>query len=113
MPLILTCIALDVGREVLFKMAAGAQGDGPMPFVSASLSWGAVGAMVWAAEILLWAQVLARMPLNVAFPLMSLTYAATPLAAWLIFKERISSARWAGIALVTAGAAIIGTIGQV
>lgn len=113
MSLIFACVALDVSREVLFKKAAGAQGAGFFPFVSASMSWGAVGAAVWAAEILLWAQVLARMPLNKAFPIMSLTYAATPLAAYVVFNERISNARWAGIGLVTVGAAIIGASGHV
>ena len=115
--LILSCVALDVLRELLFKKSTISEGrDANMPFSTtmdnSGVSWAGAGAVVWSIEILMWAAVLSYLPLNIAFPIMSLTYAATPLAGKLVFGEVISKRRWLGIALVTAGVMIVGTTGQ-
>ena len=115
--LILGCVALDVLRELLFKKSTISEGlDANMPLSMAianpAVSWAGAGAIVWGIEILMWAAVLSYLPLNIAFPVMSLTYAATPLAGKLVFGEVISQRRWLGIALVTSGVMIVGTTGQ-
>lgn len=118
--LILACVALDVIREILFRLAARnerADTFGEIAIferaIPAALMWGMLGAIVWGVEILLWAFALARLPLNVAFPLMSLTYAATPLAGKFLFGETITSKRWLGIGFVTIGVMIVGAVEQV
>lgn len=117
--LLALCIAFDVARELCFKMSArasvvtGLESSewSLMMLPSLSTQWAAVGAIVWAIEIVAYSLVLARLPLNIAFPVMSLTYAATPLACWLLLDESISLQRRLGIGLVTAGVMIVGTAG--
>ena len=115
------CVTLDVARDLCFKMSARASmspAPGPAQAIFTGVLtpvnvWAATGATIWVVEILAYAQVLARLPLNIAFPIMSLTYAAVPLAAWLMLGETVSLRRWLGIGLVTAGVMIVGTTGRI
>lgn len=116
--LLALCVGLDVAREIFFKIGAPRFAD-----VSTAIRqsrglewllrqhWPAIGIGVWAIELILWAQVLARIPLNVAVPIMSLTYALVPLAGLLVFGEQVSRRRWIGIGAVTAGAVLVGISG--
>lgn len=99
------CIILDVMRDVLFKLGAMRRLSCPG---LASRLWPAAGALVWAVELVLWAEVLTMLALNVALPLMSLTYALAPLVGRLLFAEAIGPRRWLGIMAVTLGSAIVG-----
>ena len=119
MLLLAVCIGLDVARELCFKQSArisSGQSRSAGPSHSLALlplhtTWVGAGLLCWGIEILGWVLVLARLPLNIAFPIMSLTYAATPVASWLLLGDSISPRRWAGIGLVTAGVAIVGSAG--
>ena len=117
MALLIACVALDVVRELCFKMGAreslSLPGWAAMSWSQfrAPAGWSVVGAFVWLVEILGWTAVLAKLPLNIAFPIMSLTYAATPLASSLAFGDVITPRRWLGISLVTAGVMIVGASG--
>ena len=116
MLLLTGCVALDVARELCFKSGArasvGTSGQAAQSWrMSAAAGWSITGAVIWGFEILGWAAVLSKLPLNIAFPIMSLTYAATPLASWLLLGDTISPRRWLGIALVTAGVMIVGASG--
>lgn len=99
------CVVLDVAREVFFKAGvlrvAGHSGPD-------TRFWYAAGMVIWAVEVLLWAEVLTRLALNVAFPLMSLTYALAPLAGRILFREEVSPKRWAGILAIALGSGIVG-----
>ncbi len=56
------------------------------------------GLALWAVELAAWVLTLQRLPLEVAFPLMALSYAAVPLAAHLFLRERLDRRQWAGVA---------------
>ena len=116
--LIILCLLLDVTREILFKLGARAMpvfDDGSAGLLMRAINnrWTCAGIAIWIFELLLWAQVLARLPLNVAVPIMSLTYALTPAAGAVVFSERITSKRWLAIALVTSGAVMVGAAGGI
>ena len=119
MLLLAACVGLDVARELCFKQGAqfgdivghpGGTGR-RVAGIPVQTVWVLVGFVFWSVEILGWTLVLAQLPLTVAFPIMSLTYAATPLASWLLLGDIITPRRWAGIGLVTAGVAIVGSAG--
>lgn len=113
------CIALDVAREVCFKMSARiAAFTAPVSTphqtifsIKPAAMWGGFGVLLWGIEILAYAKALSILPLSVAFPILSLTYAATPLAGRLLLGERITVQRWAGIGFVTVGVMAIGLSG--
>jgi len=56
----------------------------------------------------LWFQLLDYVQLGVAQPLMGTSYALIALASRVVFKEKVDARRWAGIALIIAGLAVIG-----
>jgi drug/metabolite transporter (DMT)-like permease len=50
-----------------------------------------------------WLTVLSRVPLSFAYPILALSYAFTPLLAWLVLGESVPSVRWIGIATICLG----------
>lgn len=105
--LILFCVVAEVGSQLNFKAAAGAL-DRSRPVTSLlrqALLW--LGILLWAVEVVAWLDVLAHAPLTVAYPVMMLTYAATPLMAALALNERFTRRHALGAALVASGALAI------
>jgi drug/metabolite transporter (DMT)-like permease len=105
--LLTACVVLDAGRELCFKSAAVAPAGQQATFVA----WTSAGIVLWTIEILAYLKVLADVPLNIAFPAMSLTYVVSLLAAIAFLGERISARRWVGTGFITAGVALIGLAG--
>ena len=62
----------------------------------------------YAAEAICWMYVLGHTPLSVVGPMAALAYVGTVLAGKLFLGEHASRQRWAGAALVTLGAALLG-----
>jgi len=105
MALLISCVGLDAARELCFKQAT-------MCAALVGLSaWVAVGIGVWVIELIIYASVLAHVPLNVAFPIMSLTYVASVLAGWIVLGEQVSLRRLAGTGFITAGVLLVGATG--
>lgn len=104
-------IAANASASVLVKMAMMP----PRKFPSLGDPWGALGNWpfwlglgLYGAAFLLYAAALARLPLNVAHPVLtSGAVAAVALLSVLIFKEQFFWTTGAGILLVIAGVALI------
>jgi len=104
-------IAANASASVLVKMAMMP----PRKFPSLSAPWAALsnwpfwlGLGLYGAAFLLYAAALARLPLNVAHPVLtSGAVAAVALLSVLIFKEPFHWTTGAGILLVIAGVALI------
>ena len=97
------CIVAEVAYQLSFKTAA----DRADPrryarsIVFQPLLW--FGIVLWAVEVVGWIMVLQRAPLEVAYPIMTLTYAGVPLAGVFLLKEKMSRSQMAGAALVLIG----------
>lgn len=108
-------IAANASASVLIKMAMMP----PRKFPSLSAPWAALsnwpfwlGLGLYGAAFLLYAAALARLPLNVAHPVLtSGAVAAVALLSVLIFKEPFHWTTGAGILMVIAGVALITTRG--
>lgn len=105
--LLLFCVLADIGRELNFKAATMRAVPGRylgslllQPFL-----W--MGILLWAIELVAWLQVLEHTPLTIAFPIMALTYAGTPLAAGLVLKETLSRGQRTGAILVAVGVMVV------
>jgi undecaprenyl phosphate-alpha-L-ara4N flippase subunit ArnE len=107
MLLLAGCIGFDAARELCFKLAARIGNPSSVVF----LAWVATGISIWAVEIVAYSVVLSRLPLNVAFPVMSLTYAASLLAGRYLLGEHVNRRRWIGTGLITAGVILLGSAG--
>ena len=74
-----------------------------------SIAWALAGVGCYGLALLAYLSVLARIPLSVAYPLLSLSYALVALGAawWPRVAEPLSIARIAGIAVIIAGVALV------
>ncbi len=74
---------------------------------------GLASLMVWLGIAFLilsfvtWLYVLKHLPLSRVFPISQVVHIMVPLASWLVLGEFISVLRWAGIALVLLGLALV------
>lgn len=113
MLLLAGCIALEIVRELAFKTAADATSvtDGYFRALARRpVLW--VGLTAWAVEVVGWVAVLQRVPLTLAFPIMTLTYAAIPMASHWLLKERLSGRQATGAGLVAVGVICVGLAGR-
>jgi drug/metabolite transporter (DMT)-like permease len=97
------CVVAEIGRELNFKAASlqAAPERYVLSLASQPLLW--CGIAIWVLEVGAWLLVLEHAPLAVAFPITTLTYAGTPLAAALVLKEPFSRRQKIGAGLVTLG----------
>lgn len=105
--LLLFCVLTDIARELNFK-AATLNADRRTYVVSLLTHpylW--LGIVFWAVEGIVWLLVLETTSLAVAFPIMALTYAGTPLAAGLVLGEQLNRGQKLGAGLVAAGVLIV------
>lgn len=70
-----------------------------------------LGFVAFASSSLFWLAALSRVPLSVAYPIVSLSYVLILGSSWLLLGERPSATTMAGALLVMSGVALIG-IGQ-
>ncbi len=54
-----------------------------------------------------WLYALRSVPLNVAYLLSNIVHVTVPVSCWIFLHETISTRRWAGIALVLIGVALV------
>ena len=105
--LILFCVLAEVGAQLNFKAASDAASPASpvLSLFAQPLLW--MGVTLWAIEVIAWLLVLEHAPLTLAFPVMSLTYAATPFAARFVLRERLSRSQAAGPVVVALGVLIV------
>lgn len=65
---------------------------------------------LYATALLMWLQVLSKMPLSTAYPILAVTYVLVPLLSVACFDERITQVQVVGIFLVLAGVTLIGGV---
>jgi undecaprenyl phosphate-alpha-L-ara4N flippase subunit ArnE len=104
------CVIAEVARELCFKVAA-ARSDPEangylLRVIQKPLIWG--GIVLWVFEAVAWVAVLGGVPLSVAFPIATLTYAVVPVAGVLLLRERLRGGQCLGAVLVAAGVIWIG-----
>ena len=98
--------------ELLLKRGAAETAN-----LSPNWSWtgltGLASIYVWIAivfvilSLITWLYVLRYIPLSIAFPISQAVHVLVPLGSWLVLGENIIGLRCVGIALVSAGLAIV------
>jgi drug/metabolite transporter (DMT)-like permease len=104
-------VLLDTGGQLAFKAAAGDEraGDGLARWkYMLARPWIWVGMACYVFEFVVWIAFLSLVPLSEGVLLGSINIVAVMLAGRLLFRERLSPLRVAGILLVAAGVAIVG-----
>ncbi len=68
-----------------------------------ALRWLLAAVVVMAAGLILWLNVLQRMPLSLAYPMLSLNFVLVTLASRWFFGERIRLRHWSGVLSIMLG----------
>ena len=116
LPLIFFSVLCGIGGQLTLKVGMNHVGQiGPQaleqplavalrvlstPLVLAGLGLYGLGAVAWLT-------VLSRVPLSFAYPLLAMSYAFTPVLAWIVLKESVPSLRWIGIATICLGIFVV------
>lgn len=114
--LLLGGVALNAAAQLLLKAATRA--SGVLVADSGRISWVAAAHLVrapplWAGlacygvSVFLWVGGLSRVPVSVAYPLLSIGYIVNAFAAAALFGEALSTTKLAGIALIVAGVLLL------
>jgi len=63
----------------------------------------ALGAVCYALSLFVWILGLSRVPVSIAYPLLSLGYIINAIAAHYLFGEALTVSRWLGIGFIVVG----------
>jgi multidrug transporter EmrE-like cation transporter len=62
-----------------------------------------LGAACYAASLVVWILGLSRVPVSMAYPLLSVGYVVNAIAAHYLFGEAVTTTRWLGIGFIVLG----------
>ena len=93
-------VLLNAAAQLLLKAGTNAMPLGPRlalePHILGGLACYAVSVVVWVAA-------LSRVPVSIAYPMLSIGYIVNAVAAWYLFGETLSAMKLAGIGVIVAG----------
>lgn len=113
--LVLAGVLLNAAAQSLLKL--GANRLGPDPF--ASLSWTSIAVRImsdwpyllgfgcYGISVIVWIIALTRVPVTIAYPMLSIGYVVNALIARYWLGEELSATGWSGIALIIVGVALV------
>lgn len=109
--LVLTAVFINAAAQLLLKVGARALHDFtftvgnivPIAIKLATNSFILGGLACYVVSVLVWIVLLSRVEVSLAYPLVSLGYIVTALAAWWLFGEHLSVERIAGIVIILFG----------
>jgi multidrug transporter EmrE-like cation transporter len=62
-----------------------------------------LGAACYAASLVVWIIGLSRVPVSIAYPMLSIGYIVNAVAAHYLFGEAVTTTRWLGIGFIVLG----------
>ena len=110
--LLLGGVLLNASAQLLLKAATRHSGEliadsGQISWVSVMQLLGAVplwfGMACYVISLVVWLGALSRVPVSLAYPMLSIGYVVNAFAAAVLFGEALSVPKLAGIALICAG----------
>ncbi len=109
--LLLTGVLLNAGAQLLLKAGTNVLGVITLTRDSwASTLWAmatqgyfVLGALCYLVSMFVWILGLSRVPVSVAYPLLSVGYVVNAIAAHYLFGETVTLQRWLGIGFIVVG----------
>lgn len=65
------------------------------------------GAAIYVLSLLVWILGLSRVPVSIAYPMLSLGYVVNAVAAYYLFGESVTPTRWLGIGFIMLGVWVV------
>lgn len=113
--LILSGVLLNAAAQLLLK--AGTNAVGQFEFTAANIV--PIGARLafephivggvacYVVSLVVWVLGLSRTEVSIAYPMLAIGYVVNALAAWYLFEENLSAARWTGIGFIVLGVFLV------
>lgn len=113
--LILTGVLLNAAAQIFLK--AGTNTLGVISFSGADWFGQALrigtnphiigGLFCYAFSLVVWIMALSRVPVSIAYPMLSIGYVASAVAAYFLFGESLGLSRWLGIGFIIVGVYLV------
>lgn len=113
--LILAGVLLNAAAQLFLK--SGTNTLGVISFSSAGWFGQAVrvgtnphiigGMFCYAFSLIVWIMALSRVPVSIAYPMLSIGYVVSAVAAYFLFGETLDVARWTGIGFIIIGVFLV------
>ena len=113
--LILTGVLLNAAAQLLLKAGTNAVGhfeftaDNIVPVGMKLALQPAIlsGLACYAVSLVVWIMGLSRVPVSVAYPMLSIGYVINAIAAWYLFGESVGALRMTGIGFIIVGVFLV------
>ena len=113
--LIFISVMLNAAAQILMKAGTNAVGhfefsmENILPIgLKLATEWHIVTALFcYAFSVVVWILALSRVPVSIAFPMLSMAYIVTAVAAWYMLGEALSVTKLVGISVIILGVIII------
>lgn len=101
---ILAGVLLNAAAQLLLKAGTNAM---PLGIRLAIEPHVLGGLACYAISVVVWVIALSRVPVSIAYPMLSIGYVVNAVAAWALLGEMVTPMRMAGIAVIVAGVFIV------
>ena len=109
--LLFTGVLLNAGAQLLLKAGTNATGvlsldaDNWLQTLVRVATQGhfILGVALYIVSLLVWILGLSRVPVSIAYPMLSIGYVINAVAAHYLFGEAVNTSRWIGIAFIVLG----------
>ena len=97
---ILTGVLLNAGAQLLLKAGTNAAPLGLRLAIEPHIL---AGLACYVISVVVWVVALSRVPVSIAYPMLSIGYVVNAIAAWALLGETVTTMRMAGIAVIVVG----------
>lgn len=113
--LIFTGVMLNAAAQILMKAGTNAVGhfefsmENILPIgLKLATEWHIVTALFcYALSVVVWILALSRVPVSIAFPMLSMAYVVNAVAAWYLLGEPFNATKLVGMGVIILGVIII------
>jgi multidrug transporter EmrE-like cation transporter len=98
--LLLTGVLLNAAAQLLLKAGTNAMPLGPRLALEPHILGGLA---CYAISVVVWVIALSRVPVSIAYPMLSIGYVVNAIAAWQLLGESLPPLRLAGIGVIILG----------
>ena len=102
--LILTGVLLNAAAQLLLKAGTNAMPLGLRLAIEPHILGGLA---CYVVSVVVWVIALSRVPVSIAYPMLSIGYVVNAIAAWWLLGEAVTPMRLAGIAIIVVGVFVV------
>jgi multidrug transporter EmrE-like cation transporter len=100
-------LLLKAGTNVLGVLSLTRQTWPDTLLKMATQGYFALGIACYGISVFVWILGLSRVPVSIAYPLLSVGYVVNAIAAYYLFGEAVTPTRWVGIGFIVVGVTLV------